>query len=68
MNSYLGYLVMKEFTNCPSCGSDTLGNGKGSLIIDQKGFKRACQCGYMVQMNKQEVADYVKKNRWEEEA
>ncbi|AEF56922.1 DUF3797 domain-containing protein [Clostridioides difficile] len=31
---------------CPKCGSDELGEGEGSLIVDEYTFHRKCKCGF----------------------
>ncbi|MEN7644247.1 DUF3797 domain-containing protein [Clostridioides difficile] len=31
---------------CPKCGSDKLGEGEGSLIVDEYTFRRKCKCGF----------------------
>ncbi|WEG14125.1 DUF3797 domain-containing protein [Pullulanibacillus sp. KACC 23026] len=43
--------LMEKYSNCPDCGSDRLGNGKGTLNIDEDGFIRTCNCGFSIKIN-----------------
>lgn len=41
------FMQVSKLTNdCPSCGSDKLGNGQGALIVDENIYKRTCKCGF----------------------
>lgn len=40
--------LMEIYQNCPSCGNGMIGNGEGSLQIEDDMFKRTCKCGYVV--------------------
>lgn len=44
--------LIKKYANCPECGSDKIGNGEGSLIIEENIFKRGCKCGYSITVDK----------------
>lgn len=44
--------LMEQYLNCPQCGSDRLGNGKGALIIEDEFFYRSCECGFELKMDK----------------
>lgn len=40
--------LCKEFIFCPQCGSQMIGNGSGSLNVDEDTFQRGCKCGWSV--------------------
>lgn len=42
--------LMGKYAKCPNCGSDLLGNGEGTLEIDEGMFKRTCKCGWKVEV------------------
>lgn len=43
--------LMKKYGKCPKCGNETLRNGQGTLIIEDKTFTRTCNCGFIVTVN-----------------
>ena len=44
--------LMEKYAKCPECGCDVIGNGKGTLEIDEGIFKRACYCGWSIVIDK----------------
>lgn len=44
--------LMDLYAACPKCGCDVVGNGKGSFECDTRAgyFKRACHCGWSVEV------------------
>lgn len=38
-----------EYSKCPECGSDSVGNGEGTLEITDNIFKRTCKCGWSIE-------------------
>ncbi|OIJ17079.1 hypothetical protein BKP37_00630 [Anaerobacillus alkalilacustris] len=48
MNLDTSLELMKKYTNCPDCGSSAVGNGEGTLIIEDNVFERSCKCGWKV--------------------
>jgi transcription elongation factor Elf1 len=44
--------LLKKYSNCPDCGSDKLGNGEGTLNIENEVFERTCKCGWSVTVDK----------------
>lgn len=44
--------LMKKYSTCEQCGSDKLGDGEGTLEIDDNVFKRTCKCGWGVDKSK----------------
>lgn len=41
------YLEVAPFINdCPKCRSQYIGNGQGSLEVDNNIIKRTCKCGF----------------------
>lgn len=41
-------IILSSYGTCPLCGSDKLGNGAGTLDIEDADFKRTCKCGWVV--------------------
>ncbi|MGE6347876.1 DUF3797 domain-containing protein [Bacillus mycoides] len=39
--------LTREHAECPDCGNDMLGNGEGTLIIEDNTFERTCKCGWL---------------------
>lgn len=44
--------LMEKYAECPKCGNDKLGNGEGTLNIEDIVFERTCKCGYLVKVDK----------------
>lgn len=44
--------LMTKYAKCPECGSEAIGNGKGTFECDTfKGyFKRICHCGWQIEI------------------
>lgn len=40
--------LIKKYGTCPKCGNDKIGNGQGTLIIEDNVFERSCSCGWKV--------------------
>ena len=45
--------LIKKYTYCPNCGSETVGAGKGSIEVDTATgyFKRTCACGWYIEIS-----------------
>lgn len=41
-------LIMKKYEDCPKCGSGTIGNGEGGIIIEDETYTRTCKCGFHI--------------------
>ncbi|MEV2407379.1 DUF3797 domain-containing protein [Paenibacillus larvae] len=46
---------MRKYSYCKECGSDQIGNGEGTLIIEDHIFKRSCKCGWSIEVNEYEA-------------
>lgn len=44
--------LIKKYGKCEECGSDLIGNGEGTLEIEENIFKRTCKCGWSVTVDK----------------
>lgn len=44
--------LMKRYSKCEKCGSELIGNGEGTLEIENNVFKRSCKCGWSVTVDK----------------
>lgn len=40
--------LLEKYAVCPECGNQYLGNGEGSIEIDDNKFRRTCKCGFEV--------------------
>jgi hypothetical protein len=40
--------LMEKYSTCLECGSMNVGNGEGTLNIEDDSFKRTCKCGWEV--------------------
>lgn len=41
--------LLQQYNECPRCGNDEIGNGEGTLEIDEDKFVRTCKCGWRVE-------------------
>lgn len=57
--------ILKKYEKCPSCGSTTIGNGQGGIIIEDDTYTRTCICGFRktVDENGKEVKTQLKENK-----
>lgn len=46
MNAMLFVQVSPLINDCPNCGNDLIGNGEGTLEVDDSLIKRTCNCGF----------------------
>lgn len=43
----MDYVRIAPFINdCPSCGNQMVGNGQGSIEVNDNVVKRKCKCGF----------------------
>jgi hypothetical protein len=52
MNIVDSMVLMKKYSNCEECGNEFVGNGEGTLEIEDNVFKRTCKCGWSVTVDK----------------
>lgn len=52
MNAIDSLELIKKYANCPNCGNVKIGNGEGTLEINDEVFTRTCKCGYSVTEDK----------------
>lgn len=48
MNAYKLLAIMPKYEKCPNCGSTTIGNGQGGVIVEDETFTRTCKCGFKI--------------------
>lgn len=41
--------LLQKYNECPKCGNDEIGNGEGTLEVDEDKFVRTCKCGWKVE-------------------
>ncbi|MER3123048.1 DUF3797 domain-containing protein [Bacillus altitudinis] len=46
--------VSKLINGCPNCSNDLIGNGQGTLEVEETSFKRTCKCGFSIELNTQD--------------
>ncbi|WP_240036602.1 DUF3797 domain-containing protein [Paenibacillus amylolyticus] len=52
MNLSDSLVLMEKYAQCPKCKSDKVGNGAGTLEVEDDTFKRTCKCGWAVLVKK----------------
>lgn len=52
MHIYDSTELMKKYGDCPECGNIYVGNGQGTLIIEDDVFTRSCKCGWEVTVDR----------------
>ncbi|NRS50992.1 DUF3797 domain-containing protein [Brevibacillus sp. HB2.2] len=50
MNAWKAVQLMKKYSKCAECGSEVVGNGEGTLDINDDTFKRTCKCGWSIEV------------------
>lgn len=53
MNLVKALELSKEYADCPKCSNNKLGNGQGSMVIDDFSFKRLCRCGWSIEIKEE---------------
>ena len=48
MNAVKAMKVSQKYAVCPDCGNGLIGNGQGSIVIDETTFMRTCRCGFHI--------------------
>lgn len=48
MNAYKLLEIMPKYEKCPMCGSTSIGNGAGGIIVEDETFTRTCKCGFKI--------------------
>nr|WP_309145155.1 DUF3797 domain-containing protein [Brevibacillus sp. HB2.2] len=50
VNAWKAVQLMKKYSKCAECGSEVVGNGEGTLDINDDTFKRTCKCGWSIEV------------------
>lgn len=56
MDIFKSVKLMRKYATCKECGSDNIGNGEGTLIIEDKTFRRSCKCGWNIEVDEDDNA------------
>lgn len=56
MNAMDVLIAAPHITSCLNCGSDKVGGGSGTLIVEDTFIERTCKCGYRFRYN---IADGI---------
>ncbi|MCY7500218.1 DUF3797 domain-containing protein [Bacillus pumilus] len=54
MNALDFLKVSKLINDCPNCSNHLIGNGEGTLEVEEDSFKRTCKCGFSIELNTQD--------------
>lgn len=55
MNALKTMKLMEKYTHCACCGSDKIGAGAGSLIVEDDTFTRSCACGWTIAVDEDDT-------------
>ncbi|EDS77272.1 MULTISPECIES: DUF3797 domain-containing protein [Clostridium] len=53
MEAFKVVSLINKYGNCPVCGNDKVGNGEGTLVVEEDTFKRTCKCGFEIILNEE---------------
>lgn len=49
MNAMDFLRISPLINDCPNCGNEYIGNGQGTLEVDENMIKRTCKCGFKLE-------------------
>lgn len=52
---YKSIQLMRKYSKCKECGNKLIGDGEGTMEIDDDTFKRTCKCGWQVEITEKDV-------------
>jgi len=50
MRIELALKYIKKYGKCEKCGNVMIGNGQGTMHIDEDKFARSCKCGWSINL------------------
>jgi hypothetical protein len=50
--------LMQKYAACPVCENSLLGEGNGTLAVDNNRFVRSCRCGWRIELGAQEIKQF----------
>lgn len=50
MNAFKAVSLMRKYSKCPQCGNEYVGDGEGTLEIENEVFTRSCKCGWKIEV------------------
>jgi hypothetical protein len=50
MNALIAMNLIQKYAKCPYCGKRCVGNGEGTIVIDDDKFERTCKCGWSIKI------------------
>ncbi|MES1045316.1 DUF3797 domain-containing protein [Heyndrickxia oleronia] len=53
MDGWKSVQLIRKYANCEKCGSELIGNGEGSLEINDDTFYRSCKCGWEIKIEEE---------------
>lgn len=53
MEAFKVVKLINKYGNCPVCDNDKVGNGEGTLIVEDNVFTRTCKCGFKIIVNEE---------------
>ncbi|WP_099335826.1 DUF3797 domain-containing protein [Clostridium cadaveris] len=51
MDIYTVCKLLGTYGACPKCGNKYLGDGEGTLEVNETSFKRTCKCGFEINID-----------------
>jgi hypothetical protein len=42
--------LMEKYAKCQECGSEMIGDGAGTLEVNEDVFRRTCKCGWSIEV------------------
>lgn len=52
MNAMFVMKLLEEYSQCPCCGNQRVGNREGKISVTDDEFIRECKCGWRVVIDK----------------
>ncbi|MEW4153673.1 DUF3797 domain-containing protein [Bacillus thuringiensis] len=50
MDAWKTLELVSEYGKCKQCGNEIIGDGEGTLEVEDGCFKRTCKCGWSVEI------------------
>ncbi|ACM16014.1 TPA: DUF3797 domain-containing protein [Bacillus cereus] len=50
MDAWKSVQLLRKYAACQECGNENVGNGEGTVEIQDDTFKRTCKCGWEIEV------------------
>ena len=51
MNALKSVELLRKYSECQKCGSELIGNGEGTVEVNDDILKRTCKCGWSIEVD-----------------